>query len=173
MDRFCTRSGRRSRPAIWTVAAVLALCGCGDPPAATPPAATPPARAGLEIRAPRAVLAPGGTGAVYLTIVNPGSDSDRLLAVETAAAAAAEIHETVREGDVMRMVGHPDGLEIPPHGTVELAPGGKHVMLIEPRPGAADTIRLGLRFENAGLLEVDAAVTQAGAPDAGEASGDG
>ncbi len=64
----------------------------------------------------------------------------------------------------MRMVAHPDGFEIPPRCTVELAPGGKHVMLIEPRPGPGGKIRLGLRFEKAGVLEVEAPVTRLGAP---------
>ena len=53
---------------------------------------------------------------------------------------------------------HPDGFAIPARSTVELAPGGKHVMLIEPQPNAEGEIRLRLRFEKAGVVVVDAPV---------------
>lgn len=141
---------------LWTAVALLAAGGCGkldDGPAA-----------GLEIRDPRVNLVPGGMGAVYLSVVNPGAGSDRLLAVETAAAAAAEIHETVQEDGLLRMIAHPDGLEIPPRSTVELAPGGKHVMLIAPRPSPEGKIRLALRFEKAGVVEIDVPVIRMGTP---------
>jgi len=111
----------------------------------------------LEIREPRATLMPE-MGAVYLTVVNPGAESDRLLRVETAAARAAETHESLEENGVMRMVAHPDGFEVPAGGTLELAPGGKHIMLLEPKApqDAAGTIPLTLHFEHAGAIEVQA-----------------
>jgi copper(I)-binding protein len=103
-------------------------------------------------------------GAVYFTVVNPGSRSDRLLRVETGAAERAETHETVEENGVMRMVARPEGFEVPAGGTLELQPGGKHVMLVGPRaPAEGDSgsggIGLTLHFEHAGAIEVQAALT--------------
>jgi copper(I)-binding protein len=149
-----------ARANLWLVLAVVlvlgvAASGCGAPAGdATAPA--------LEVREPRAVLLPA-SGAVYFTVVNRGDRSDRLLRVETAAARQAETHESVVENDVMRMVPHPDGFEVPARGKLELKPGGKHVMLVEPRPAdAGGKIRLTLRFERAGAVEVQAPVSAAG-----------
>ena len=51
----------------------------------------------------------------------------RLVGVETAAAQFGEIHEMKMEGDVMRM--RPlAGLDLPAGQTVELKPGGYHLM---------------------------------------------
>jgi copper(I)-binding protein len=117
-------------------------------------------KADLEIREPKASLMPE-MGVVYLTIVNRGWTNDRLIHVETTAARAAETHESVEDNGVVRMVARPEGFEVPAGGKLELAPGGKHIMLIEPKElqPAAGTIALTLYFEVAGAVEVQAAVT--------------
>ena len=51
----------------------------------------------------------------------------RLVGVRTPAAAVGEIHEMKMEGDVMRMRAL-DGLDLPAGQTVELKPGGLHLM---------------------------------------------
>lgn len=51
----------------------------------------------------------------------------RLVGVETTAAASGEIHEMKMDGDVMRMR-QIDGLDLPEGQTVELKPGGYHLM---------------------------------------------
>ena len=51
-----------------------------------------------------------------------------LVAVETTAAEVAEIHEMRMDGDVMRMRAI-DALALPAGQTVELKPGGYHLML--------------------------------------------
>lgn len=136
----------------WTLA-----CGPqgGGGPDAASPAAAPPARP--EILEPRAQVLPSGTGVVYFSIRNPGAEADRLTSVETAAARAAEPHETVEKDGVVRMVPHPQGFEIPGRSTVALEPGGKHVMLIEPHTEeGAKSILLTLHFERAGAIDVEA-----------------
>lgn len=146
-------------PGLFLALALLAAAsGCGPSPGAEQAPAPPPAGR-LEIRQPRALLTPG-MGAVYFTVVNPGPRSDRLLRVDTAAARLAETHESVDDNGVMRMVPHPDGFAVPARGTLELQPGGKHVMLVEPRPGSSEAgrILLTLHFEHAGAIEVRAAV---------------
>lgn len=114
----------------------------------------------LEIREAKATLM-AETGAVYLTVVNRSWTGDRLIHVETEAARAAETHESVEENGVVHMVARPEGFEVPAGGKLELAPGGKHIMLIEPKElqPAAGTIALTLHFEGAGAIEVQAAVT--------------
>lgn len=149
---------------------LFGTAGCSRPaeePPVSEPAATlepAPAVAQLEIRDARANLMPG-MGAVYLTVENPGAAADRLVAVETPAARVAETHESVADGDVMRMVAHPEGFEIPAGGTLELAPGGKHIMLIEPAPGIGDEVALTLRFERAGPIEITVPATALGGMD--------
>jgi len=53
-----------------------------------------------------------------------------LLGAESPAAGSAEIHEMRMEGNVMRMRAVPR-LELPPGKTVELKPGGHHMMLVD------------------------------------------
>jgi copper(I)-binding protein len=101
-------------------------------------------------------MMPGGMGAVYLLIQNPGGEADRLLAVSTPAAAVAEIHESLEEDGMMRMVAHPDGFEVPAGSSVELAPGGKHIMLL--KASAEGSMTLTLHFEKAGEVTVEAKV---------------
>ena len=131
-----------------SVALLGVVSGCGRQPAAGT----------LEIRDPRASLMPD-MGVVYLTVVNPGPEADRLLRVETGAARAAETHESLHEDGMVRMVARPEGFEVPAGGTLELGPGGKHIMLIEPRAeAAAGGIPLTVHFERAGAIEVKAEV---------------
>ena len=54
----------------------------------------------------------------------------RLLGAESPAAGSAEIHEMTMEGNVMRMRAVPR-LELLPGKTVELKPGGHHMMLVD------------------------------------------
>jgi protein SCO1/2 len=146
---------------------LLAAPAPASSPPSLPPTTAPEAKAAgsaLEIRDARAKLFPNN-GAVYLTVVNPGASPDRLLRVETAAAGAAETHETIDDGGVMRMKARPEGFEVPAGGTLTLAPGGKHLMLVEPKPPAAGTkaIALTLHFERAGAVEVEALLDGANA----------
>ena len=54
-----------------------------------------------------------GTGAVFMLLKNEGKEADRLVGGRTDVAKVVEIHETVMDGDVMKMQMLPDGLEIP------------------------------------------------------------
>ncbi|MCL4559833.1 MAG: copper chaperone PCu(A)C [Chloroflexi bacterium] len=53
-------------------------------------------------------------------------------------------------GDVVKMVPVPEGIEIPANGKIEIQPGGYHIMLIglkrELKPG--DQFEITLTFEN-------------------------
>lgn len=104
----------------------------------------------------------GGTSAVFMKLVNEGREAERLVGAQTDAAAVVEIHESRLEGEVMRMVFLPDGLEIPAGGEVSLKPGSYHLMLIglqrDLNPG--DTLTLVLEFEKSESLTVQAPVRQ-------------
>ncbi|HEY8614531.1 MAG TPA: copper chaperone PCu(A)C [Roseomonas sp.] len=120
---------------------------------------------GITVEQPwaRAALQ-GGTGGAFLTIRNAGTQPDRLISASTPLARATEIHETVREGDVMRM--RPAAaIDVPAGGSATLQPGGAHVMMVglaqALRPGT--TLPLSLIFERAGTVEVRVAVQAAGA----------
>jgi periplasmic copper chaperone A len=96
--------------------------------------------------------------AAYLTLTNRGSAPDRLLGASTPAAGKAEMHTTVREGEVMRMR-DVQNVELKPGAAVKFAPGGLHLMLLDIKPlKAGDTFTLTLQFEKAGKQDVAVAV---------------
>ncbi len=55
----------------------------------------------------------------------------KLVAASSPVAGVVEIHEMAMEGGVMKMRALPGGLDLPPGKTVELKPGGYHVMLLD------------------------------------------
>jgi copper(I)-binding protein len=123
----------------------------------------------LEIANPwsRATPATAPTASGFLTITNKGATPDRLVAVRAATAAAkAEIHEMKMDGAIMRMREVEKGIEIPPGATVELKPGGLHLMFMELKaPFTKDMqVPVTLVFEKAGSIDVDLAVAAMGAP---------
>ena len=77
-------------------------------------------------------------------------DGARLVRVESPVAGVSEVHEMKMEGDVMKMRAVP-GLDLPAGKTVELKPGGYHVMLLDLKaPLAKDTaVPLTLIFQDA------------------------
>lgn len=104
-------------------------------------------------------------GGAYMVIANTGDEADVLVGASSPAAGTVEVHETyamgspASSGGMMGMRPIPR-LEIPVGGTVELKPGGYHVMLIglvaDLEPGS--TIQITLRFEKAGEVAVTAEV---------------
>ncbi len=84
-------------------------------------AACVPAGGGVVIKDPFARASPMGaqTGGAFMTIVNNGQAADRLVSASSSAAQAVELHETVDDNGVMKMVHHPEGWEIPAGGTLE------------------------------------------------------
>ncbi len=93
----------------------------------------------------------------YMNIGNSGMAGDRLVAGSADFAAKVEIHEMAMDGDVMKMRPVEGGLEIPAGGSVELKPGGYHVMFIglkeQMKPGEKRKAKL--VFEKAGEVEIE------------------
>jgi periplasmic copper chaperone A len=108
-------------------------------------------------------LAGARNGAAYLTLMNHGSEPERLLAISTPVAEAAEIHREEMTDGIMRM--RPAGpLSLAPGESVTLAPGGLHVMLLRLKrpltPG--ESFPLTLSFDHGGAMTVDATVENGG-----------
>jgi periplasmic copper chaperone A len=99
----------------------------------------------------------GSNGAAYLTVLNGTETEDRLLSAESPAAGAVELHETVHDNGVMRMAQAENGFELPAGSSLELKPGGKHIMLIGLVNSlvAGETVSLTLRFEHAPPIQLD------------------
>jgi len=115
----------------------------------------------------RATVAGQPSGGGYLTLSNQGTTAERLLGASAPIAAAVELHTMRMEGDVMRM--RPvDAIDLPPGQTVELKPGGLHLMFtgLKAPLKAGEGFPLTLRFEKAGELTIHMHVEAAGAADA-------
>jgi periplasmic copper chaperone A len=111
----------------------------------------------LVIQHPWARATPGGAQVAggYLTIVNHGTTADTLTGGSLTAAAKFEIHAMTTEDGVMKM--RPAGpLEIPPGGSVTLAPAGKHIMFTGLTRGLrkGETVEGTLVFTRAGTVPV-------------------
>ncbi|WP_424812341.1 copper chaperone PCu(A)C [Roseococcus sp. YIM B11640] len=106
----------------------------------------------------------GMQGAGFMTLRNTGTEPDRLVSATTPAAQRVELHTSLREGDVMRMRPVED-IPVPPGGSVSLAPGGLHMMLmgLTQRLEAGQSVPVTLRFARAGEVTVQLQVQAAGA----------
>lgn len=109
----------------------------------------------------RATLAGQSSSAVYATIRNHGG-SDRLLRVSSPVGIAS-LHSTTTDGGIVRMRAAAY-LEIPSRSTVELEPGGAHVMISGlSRPlDVGQSVPLELAFARSGKRQMMAAVRPAG-----------
>jgi copper(I)-binding protein len=101
--------------------------------------------------------------AAYATIANRGSGDDRLLSVSAVPPSAASLHETSTQGGISSMRPLENGLEIPAGSSVELKPGGAHVMIsgLTGPLQEGDGLKLTLRFERSGDRAVDFRVASA------------
>jgi len=99
--------------------------------------------------------AAGTTGAGFATLENHGRRADALLRVESPLVRAVEIHQTRMEGGVMSM-SRIERLPVPAGGSVTLAPGGAHLMLIDLSKaiGPGDRIPAILTFASGARLSV-------------------
>jgi copper(I)-binding protein len=100
----------------------------------------------------------------YMKIINKGPAPDRLLGGTLDRARRLEIHEMTMIDNVMRMRPLPNGIEIKPGETVELKPGGYHIMGMElqGRFTEGQTVKGTLQFEKAGSVNVEYAVRAIG-----------
>ena len=145
---------------ISLLAATLLL---GAMPASVRPAIAQPSPIKIEQPWARATSSAAKAGGVFMTIKDNGP-ADQLVGASSPVAGIVELHRTVNENGVMKMLPVPV-LDLPTGQTIDLKPGGLHIMLIDLRrqlkPG--DTFPLTLTFAKAPPATVTVTVGAAGA----------
>jgi copper(I)-binding protein len=121
----------------------------------------------LTVTSPWTRATPGGAKIAggYLKITNNGTASDRFVGAKSDATDHVELHEMSMSDGVMKMRPLPNGLEIKPGETVELKPGGYHLMFMDLKQPLkqGDALKATLKFEKAGSLDVNFNVNALGA----------
>lgn len=150
--------------------ASLGLAACGSDDDTTTTAASTKA---VTVTAPwaRVTAAEVKTSAAYMTIASKDGDVLTKASVPASIAGMAQLHETTTSGEsmdgesmdsgstsAMKGMKEVSSITIPAGGSVQLKPGGYHIMLMElAKPIAAgDTVPVTLTFEKAGEVTVDA-----------------
>jgi periplasmic copper chaperone A len=101
----------------------------------------------------------------FLTITNTGTQPDRLIGGSMVNSGKVEIHEMSMSDGVMKMAELAQGLEIKAGETVELKPGGYHMMFIDLTVPVkeGDKLQGTLVFQRAGTIKLDYAAAAIGA----------
>ena len=104
----------------------------------------------------RATVGSMPSSAAYLSITNHGAMDDRLLAAESSLARKTELHTMEVTNGVMKMRQIDGGIAILAGKTIQLAPGGFHVMLIGLKAplNGGENYQMTLVFEKAGKVEL-------------------
>lgn len=118
----------------------------------------------------RAMLDAAKVGAGYMSIANAGPEADRVVGAKSELTPRVELHNMSVKDGMMSMSHVEGGIEVPAGGSVDLAPGGLHVMFIGPNQQfqEGECVELTLTFEKAGELPVQLVVGPVGADAAPE-----
>ncbi len=119
------------------------------------------ADSGLQVSEPWVREAPPTSRVLagYLTLVNTGDNTVTVTAISSPDFKNAEIHRTVIEAGVARMLPVKQ-LEVPAGGQLMLEPGGHHLMLFDPLRTltAGETVTLIMHMNNGNQLSATAPV---------------
>ena len=101
----------------------------------------------------------GPVGVGYLSIVNKGKVADALIGASSPVAASVQIHQTITVDNMARMRPLSE-VEIAPGATVNIEPGGIHLMLMGLKAPlqAGQSVPLTLEFRAAGKITVELSV---------------
>jgi copper(I)-binding protein len=113
----------------------------------------------------RPVASAGGVGVGYMKIDNKGGAGDVLTGGSTDVAERLELHETTIDDKGVAAMKKVDRLDIAPGKSVELKPGGLHIMLMGLKQPLkeGEKVKATLEFEKAGPVEVELTVNAGGA----------
>jgi hypothetical protein len=89
------------------------------------------------------------TTAGYARLVNTGDQPVAIQAAPVDWAGGAALHEMATADDGTSTMRHLDQVQLAPGATLELAPGGQHLMFteLERVPSAGDRVRVCFRFD--------------------------
>ncbi len=122
--------------------------------------------AGIMVEQPwaRATAGPAKAGAAYMTLVNHGQETDRLVGARSDLAKRTEIHTHLMDNGVMKMR-QVEGVEVEPGTPTVFQPGGLHVMFMGLKAPFKEgqELPLTLVFEKAGDVPVTFKVRGVGA----------
>ncbi len=115
----------------------------------------------------RATTSSARSGGAFLTLKATGA-ADRVVSASSPVAEKVELHETIRDGNVMRMREVPQ-LLVPAGEKVVLQPGGQHIMLIGLKKplNRGESFPVTITFEKAPAVTVTVTVQAAGAASMG------
>ena len=117
--------------------------------------------AAITVEDPWVKAAEDGMTSSFGLLTNEGEEDVTLTAVESSISDAIELHETADDGSgTMSMNEVEGGFPIAAGETLELAPGGNHIMFMDfDGPLAAgDTVDITLVLSDGSRIEYDAAV---------------
>lgn len=123
-------------------------------------AAAPLWAAGIDVQNAWVREAPPGAKVMagYMDLRNSSSQPQRLTAVQSPQFAHVEMHRSEMHDGMAHMMAMPD-IAVDAGSTVQLAPGGLHLMLMEPRQPlpAGSQVELTLEFADGSreTLQVD------------------
>lgn len=122
----------------------------------------------LEISVPWTRATPPGAanGGGFVTITNTGTTDDRLVGAASPIAGKVELHTMEMADGVMKMRPVEGGIPVPAGETVQLAPGGEHIMFmgLDAPIETGSLVPVTLTFEKAGSIELEMTATPPGAP---------
>ncbi len=104
----------------------------------------------------------GDNSAVYLTINNQTNQGDGLIGANSDVAGGAEIHLSSMDAAGTMTMKRQDLVVIPAKDSIELAPGGLHIMLVilGKDLSVGDTFPVTLEFQRAGDITIEVEVKQ-------------
>ena len=114
----------------------------------------------LTISAPWVREAPPGAAAMaaYMILKNPGTTEQILTAISSPISDNIQMHNTVHNNGVASMVQQPT-LSIPAGGQLAFAPGGYHIMIMDPTPlKVGDKAPFTLQLQDGSTITVEAEV---------------
>lgn len=100
------------------------------------------------------------SAAGYFSVVNKGTEADRLIGVESDVAKKVELHESKTDAAGVTSMAPVAGVDIAPGESVTLAPGGLHVMFMGLNGALVEGEKVAgkLVFEKAGEVAVEFAI---------------
>ena len=144
-------SGRGRASALGgLLAAAIVLDACGS------------AGASVTVKDPWARPSMGADmpAAAYMTITNTGGSADALVSASSPQASMVSMHQTSMDASGMAGMPTIPRIDVPANGSVNLEPGGMHLMIegLTAPLEVGQKLQLDLVFEHAGKVSIQAEV---------------